>query len=406
MSKYTINKNALFQGVSWILFLGVLPFEKAALTFYISENVGAYISLALNVLTVIVVFCAFFGGKKRLEWQNKLTIKYLIAFVILATIYIAGTFNGEFEISRLASVFCLLAYYLYIIDSGKKMSSLLKDLWRALFAIIIISFVLYLFGNEHVMYIEDATSMVFKGITANRNSYSEISLFFVAIDFCLYKKGLKSLLGFVVTSGIATYTTFLTNGAANIVCIIFLLVLLFFSEYKSIKKHLFFVRFLVVYFVLFSVLVIAKNFEFAPLVFISNLFEKSSTITGRSDLWAEALAAILKAPIWGYGYDTTILMDSGALHNDPHNGLLYILLTQGLMGSVYMAIMIYPICRYGNAQKLKNDVVYRSMMLFSSIWLFKGLVESVFSYTHFAFWCAIIIMEMFIKASKLEKRFL
>ena len=50
-----LNKNSEPFSLAWILFLGVLPFDKAALTLYCSSAMGTYLSMLLNLLTLLYV---------------------------------------------------------------------------------------------------------------------------------------------------------------------------------------------------------------------------------------------------------------------------------------------------------------------------------------------------------------
>ena len=49
----------------WILFLGVLPIEKAAVTLYANSEVGQYFALLLNIITLGLAVIFFLNNRKN-----------------------------------------------------------------------------------------------------------------------------------------------------------------------------------------------------------------------------------------------------------------------------------------------------------------------------------------------------
>lgn len=389
------NKKQEPFSFAWLLFLGVLPFEKAALTLYFSSAIGNYLSLFLNLITMVSVAIVFLNAIFRTHalMRKEIAIKYILFFFVLTLIYLLGSWNSEFSLKRILSLACLLGYYLYVICVYKDIDYLLRDIRKALFCIMAVSLALYFCGNKNVEYIENASSTVFKGIAANRNSYSEISLLFIAINFYLYQQKKENLYLFVLTTIVAVYSTVLTNGVTSIICMVLLIALLL-CPVKWQKKLFSFRVFALVYMVVFFVIVINQSTDSPLLGPVLSLFGKKTTLTGRTSIWATVINTIVDSPIWGHGYDSTVLLNLGIRENDPHNGLLYTMFTQGGAGVVVFIYMLFPVFKSSKNSDLRNNNLYVTLLIFLMVWFIRGLFESVFSYTHFVFWCALIVMEI------------
>ena len=379
--------------LTWILFLGVLPFDKASLALYINPSLGNYISYALNAITLFIAFFLMLNGSAKKIAKNKLCTKYILYFAVLIFIYlISSLISSDFTISRVLSLICLLTYYLFSICKYNSIYDLLQDINIALLVIVLISFVLYLFGNPNVFYTENATTLTFKGIAANRNSYAEITMFLIVSSFCIYQKKRK-LLPFVFSVGLSVYTTLLTNSATATICVILLSGSMLLISLKKIAKHLSFGMFAFAYFAVFILLILFQNTDGGIFQWITETFNKDVTFTGRTDLWSAAMEAISQRPIFGYGYDTDVLLQYGMRYTDPHNSILYILLTEGILGVIAFMVMILSVFAKKKDSKLKSNYIYASMLIFFMIWLIRGLVESGCSYSHFLFWASIIILD-------------
>lgn len=393
-NKNTVNaKRKTHVSLAWVLFLGVIPFDKAALTLYLNPVLGEYISYALNAITFFVTVFLILNGSTKKNIKNTLCIKYVCYFVFLFFLYlISALISSEILISRILSLFCLLAYYLFVIFNYNNIYDLLQDINVALLVIVFISFILYLMKNPNVFYTENASTVTFKGIVSNRNSYAEISLFLITGSFCLYKNRRK-FLPFAISVGFALYTTLLTNSATAIICVLLLFGGLLLVGSEKIAKHLSVALFAFVYLVIFVFLILFRNTDVGIFKIVTGIFNKSSTFTGRVDLWSAAINAISQRPIFGYGYDSDILLSYGVQHADPHNSILYVLLTGGVIGFLGFVVMVFSVFSKNKNIKLRTNYMHASMSMFFMIWLLRGLVESGCSYSHFIFWVAIIILD-------------
>lgn len=271
-NKFTISLSSF----RWILFLGVFPIERAAATLYINDEMGYYFILLLNIITLGIA--GFFFLKNRMHRQQ-LSLKYMIYFALLIYIYMIGSVAGdEFSVTRILSLVCLAGYYLFFIHGYSSVDDFFFDINKGLLLVIIVSVMLYWIGSSHVLYVESAVQLTFKGIVPNRNNYSEISLFFITTNFVLYRKKRIKLTRFFITTSLAIYTTILTRSATSIVCMLLLLLLLLFSQSKYVKKICLSNIILIGYTVIFLSLVLLQNTNFGMLNYITKFFKKKRYI--------------------------------------------------------------------------------------------------------------------------------
>ena len=352
----------------------------------------SFISLLLNAITVTLAVAFVF-----IKWYRKscriLSMEYIVLFIAFAFIYfIGGISSDSFTISRLLSMTCLLGYYLFSINYYDDVYTLIQDINTALFAIIVLSTILYLIGVPEAFYRENASLLTFKGAATNRNSYAEITLFFLVTNFCIYSKK-RNIVRLVLCHALAIITTVMTRSATATICITILTVLLLLILNKFLSSHFPFAAFLVFYVFAFCAIMAYQGAEFNGLEWILDAFNKNSTLTGRTNLWAAAFDAISEKLLFGYGFDSEVLLNYGAKYTDPHNSILYILLTQGIAGASVMVLVIFSIMLKSRSKKLKSEYLFCAMLAFVVVWMIRGLVESGLSYTHFAFWVSLIILE-------------
>ena len=388
--------------LSAILFLGIIPCDAAMFTLFKNPELGKQIVLILNI--TVCGITGIFVIRDLIEkfFYKEIAAKYLRYFIVLIIFNtLASMLSAEDALldTRTMSLICLWAYYSFGLYTFKDAHSLIKTINTTLLMLIVMSIVLYYIDYENATHIENATTRCFKGVAANRNSYSEITLFYVASNLYLWAKNKRYSLFYLLTTALAMYTTYLTHSATSTVSMFIMVVLA--SYYIIAKKTISFKAFLIAYIGIFVSLVIIQSAEIPFLSEIIEYFRKDNSLTGRTDIWKTSFKLIAEYPIFGRGYDTYALFKNGVLENDPHNGILYMLLTQGFCGTI---IFFSLFCNTLTKAKyiLKNNTLFSYMYIFIIVWMIRGLTESVFSYTHFVFWIAIIIIEMLILEKKKE----
>lgn len=391
--------------LSCVLFLGVIPCDSNALTLYKNPELGEKFVFILQIIVCAIVIRNLFPNLKSKRKYENIVAGIVILFLAQILLNAVGAIASEetYVLSnRTMSLLCLGAYYLYGIYMFQDANSLVKAINGTLLTMIVLSFILYYTNYEDATYIENATTRYFKGISLNRNSYVEISLFYIATNIYLWMQTKKYSLYFILTTGLAIYTTYLTHSATAMICVALFIALSLI--YYLTQRTPPFKTVLIIYLLFFIYMILLQSENVLFLKQLTEYFDKDITLTGRTEIWDKALDLIFEHPIFGRGFDSIVLYRMRIWENDPHNGILYILLTQGLFGmillfSVFMIIMT-------RVQKIiKKNKLCTFMNLFVIVWLVRGLAESVFAYTHYVFWVALIIMEMsmFEENQKAEK---
>lgn len=376
----------------WILFLGVIPFDKAALTLYRNNQIGNILSYCLLLITVIVVGFRLVQHKSNSEYVIDFLVNRIhIIFILISILYLmSGLINDNLKLSRALSLFCLWAYYIFSLLEYDDPKRLIKDISNAAVFLLVFSLFLYFINNRNVYYQESATVFSFKGVALNRNGFIEFALFPVLNYWCnAINNGTKSKTICALVCAISFYSILITKSATSIVCIVLFLVFLLLR--KPLKRLFSLRAFFIGYLIVFAVTVIVDSSDNWYLNQISNIFGRSATLTGRTTFWPTTVQLILKKPIFGYGIDTNVLLECGIRENDPHNGLLYLLLTSGLVGTyIFFHIIIKMMDK--TAFLLKTDDTVYCIIAFIISWLVRGIVESPFSYSHYIFWTLVIIV--------------
>lgn len=383
-----------------ILFLGIIPCDVAIFTLFKNPELGEKIVLILNITVCGIVGGFFLRNLNRKSFYDKISTKYLVYFtVLICSNILAALLSSEDTLigTRTMSLICVWAYYAIGLYMFEDAHSLVKTINMTLLVLILMSILLYYIDYEHATYIENSTTRYFKGVAANRNSYVEITSFYVASNLYLWSQSKRHSLYYIVTTALAIYTTYLTHSATSTICLFFMIAISI--VYIVIKKTVSFKTFLILYIVFFVSLIIVQSAETPFLTEILEYFQKDSSLTGRTNIWATTLESLKEHIILGRGYDTFVLRDRGILENDPHNSILYMLLTQGLFGTIVFFGMFYKTITKAKSI-LKHNTLFSYMYIFIITWMVRGLTESAFTYTHFVFWIAIIIIEMLILEEK------
>ena len=87
--------------------------------------------------------------------------------------------------------------------------------------------------------------------------------------------------------------------------------------------------------------------------FIQNVLGKSSTLSGRSQIWAIIFRFISKKALIGYGYYNGMI-ERHLGYGNPQNGVLKILLDTGIIGLLLYGILVFIALRPLNGKNFVN----------------------------------------------------
>ena len=105
--------------------------------------------------------------------------------------------------------------------------------------------------------------------------------------------------------------------------------------------------------------------------FIQNVLGKSSTLNGRSQIWAIIFEFIRKKVWIGYGYYNGVI-EKYLGYGNPQNGVLKILLDTGIFGLLLYVALLFIMLQPLNSKKFENNF---SMLAFLYAMLVASLVE-------------------------------
>ncbi len=382
--------NKIFKS---ILFLGIIPCDAALFTMFKNPELGSKIVLCINIIVCFLAFVKMIRQATKSNANNRMALTIIGLFLIMITFNIlASLLSGE-NIplgKRFMSMVCVCAYYVYSIYYFKDTHTLIKSINGALLFLIMLGYILSYIDFENVSYVENATTRTFKGLASNRNSYSEITLFYIATNMYLWVKNKQNGLFYFATTALALYTTFMTGSATSSVCAVLLISL---CIIYTLTKKTIPLKFMLIVYLFFFVMMIVMQSENVPFLReIQEYFNKDSGMTGRQNIWKVSWLLIEEHLLLGRGFDTEVLLNIGIRENDTHNGVLYILLTQGIVG---FSILLYTFYKVLHNIKLSFETNKMNVYLyiFVIVWLIRGLTESCFTYTHFVFWIALICIK-------------
>ena len=131
---------------------------------------------------------------------------------------------------------------------------------------------------------------------------------------------------------------------------------------------------------------------------IQDLLHKDMTLTGREYIFTASISIFLEHPLWGYGYESSIIEDrlSGVFmgFNSAHNSFLQILINTGLIGSIIFFLIVFLSLTILDRNKNERNV----SIYFGIIALFAGgLVNLVLLTNYFWFLIAFALSEKNIK---------
>ena len=89
---------------------------------------------------------------------------------------------------------------------------------------------------------------------------------------------------------------------------------------------------------------------------IPSAFERTSTLTGRSGIWAKLIPFAMERPTWGYGFGGFWTDAMRKLIDDPHahNGYLDIILNLGFIGHIFISMFLLSCCRKAQREVTQN----------------------------------------------------
>jgi O-antigen ligase len=126
-----------------------------------------------------------------------------------------------------------------------------------------------------------------------------------------------------------------------------------------------------------SILIIGFSFQNNFADIIEQLFDKSVTFTGRTNIWELALSKVPESPWIGHGMESLHVIVGDAYFDAPHahNYFLQQLFSVGIIGLI-IATMIW-LTASKNCHRYFNSESAKALMLAAAALIFTGITESL-----------------------------
>jgi len=170
---------------------------------------------------------------------------------------------------------------------------------------------------------------------------------------------------------VSCFITVLIVGSATGIAVFILFIIMEIGFSLILNRKLPYKRILIIYNLLFMIIVVMGS-NLQIISYFTGLLGRTSTFTGRSLLWQNAISMILKRPLIGYGYTSGNISVWGGFYSS-HNMFLESILHGGF---IYFTMFVF-ITLYAIRKNEKGNVNY-SNLVFMGIFMYLliGLVES------------------------------
>ena len=353
MLKLRLDKK--FISYYWLFFLMVAKF---LLPYFIARVVESHMVIDFGfTLFSILLMLAFFVSRKRVVKPTIILIVLIYVTLIFSTMINHGSLFHVFWHSVQVILLCILVDT--ISDEDIMLDAFLTMVRGFTLVFFVINFIVMAILPEGIPSISVGKLLPWY-LYGNVNSTIKYILPGICCSLILdNRKNRKfSISSFILMAGIivSALTVYFTATAVigDVIIMLWILGYKWFSK-KTWRKYS------LVYGVsiLFELFVVLSTGTTAFTTFITTLFRKSITFSGRTYLWAREYLQFIRQPIFGYGYvsfaDTERIIGNG---NGAHNYYLDLLYQRGVVGLVVFALLLLiPIIR-GWKRNSESKTIY------------------------------------------------
>lgn len=329
-----------------LFFLILLPFFDPMCLTYLRQSVDApdfinliyycFIGGRIAISCIAIVACA-----KTISLNND---GWLIMFVIsMGAVATLGS----------SSVFTAVQCFTYLGLMATLRFLFSKDFKAAVIALIVL-FAIYAFGNLWSVYVMHG---VIPGETPASTIYffgGKNSIFMhgipllISLCACCVARDKQMITVAALLSFLYAYTAFVVNSLSSLACFLILGLCILLACYSKSALAIFKAPYLLAFLVLgFCLTVIVQHNDFIS--FISEMLGRSqgrsSTLSGRTEIWDQALSYIASSPLVGHPEGTLYLMSNGSSADHAHSFFLNIAARYGLVPLLFFLVDIIMISR-------------------------------------------------------------
>lgn len=335
----TKNKIILFILIA-ILFEPIICIKISVLNaIYI---LGAVVALAYAIYSYYVT------GKKisKLLW---IIILYRILLLIPTIIYDGGDLLKWGYLSVIiVALYMILS--LHMEKEYKETISILSNIFLILTTINLLSYIIF---PEGLYFDTDRYSQLyFLGIRTRFTDYAFVGIVLLILEYFFDKKKLPKLIIFGMIDLLNIILPSITTGIIAIICFVLLIIL---CKIKNINKLVTYNRIIVLAIIL-NLGIVVFNFQDNFSWILEKYFNKSASLTGRTEIWELSWSHINESPIFGHGIrnDGSFVYWNGTMWQG-HNQAIQTLYDGGIIGLIIFIYIIYLSGK--NLKKLKNKKI-------------------------------------------------
>ena len=321
------------------VFLLMLPILKPECLDYVFVRIGTLFNIG-RVLSVTIMLVAVL--RRRIKVSNVSKIILLLNIWILVTTLINGTEIKGAVLSLLVVTAMVLIVEYYMNYPFVVLNALFHNfeviIYLNLLSLILFPNGLYIHG------VHDEFICYFLGF---KNSYMGYCLMAIFLATCniLYNRRYKSSIFLILASYAQIVISWSALSVVAISCVILCLVVFFKLKKIKILKYFSFTMLFVSYVAVNVLVVFFHITENVPFIasFIENVLGKSSTLTGRMDIWNLGIDLLVQKPIIGYGLGQFIEYRGYTWYG--HNQFIELFLEGGIVAVILFIIIMILISR-------------------------------------------------------------
>lgn len=349
----------------------ILELVLLCLTFY---EVGYVPHLVFIAFKYVVLLCIFLRYISSFVVRNLKISCCILGYGIASVVPTA--LNHASLNTIVASVFVMIHIFdvFFVIDKNLRMGSL-----RTLTKTMLLTFLPLVLLNDALMLVIDYDffNPAEEYFIGNKFIVSYLHCFVAALSFICYYHQTKSLekkiknrsipICFILLSLLVIPKVTCSTGMISLAVMVLVLILP-----VRIKRLLSSSQVMIAGAAVMNVLLLGSynlSQNSAVKYFITEILGKTSTLTGRMQIWRIIFEYIAEKPFWGYGYYNTVIQDHLGYGN-PQNGVLKLLLDGGLVSLISYMLMVYV----SFSEKHKKDEVVPMIAFFYAM-LTASLVE-------------------------------
>lgn len=305
--------------------------------FELIEFTLTYLSLILMVFEII---------------RNRIRSDVVLPFIILVAEYVilivsTYRFQGELitTINTTIKKLCLCLVVTKALDDRDKINSMLhviRDITIALFVLNIVTEIVYPAGIPGVT-TSDLTPHYFLGNVNRvvRVIYPGVFAS-VILGAKVNRRITRSITLFYI--GIIYQSLFCYTSATTMVAFGLITIWIFFSDFIKMHIDVIYTAIItIVAYIEISLVILSSNAFLTN--FLTSLFGKTISFSGRTFIWARTIIQIIRNPLWGYGIQNADTLQRQLSNQfSAHNYYLDLIYQRGIIGLiVFLILLIIPL---------------------------------------------------------------